>query len=115
VFASDFEAGGSDLSSIDLGSADDDLISAVAAANPNTIVVLNTGSAVTMPWLAQVRGPEPTKPAPCRDQPHRDIIRNASVFHRRWGWWPMDGWAAESERRGLIVRTARTVAEAAIR
>ena len=27
-------------------------ISAVAAANPNTIVVLNTGSAVTMPWLS---------------------------------------------------------------
>ncbi len=32
------------------------LISAVAAANPNTIVVLNTGSAVTMPWLSSVKG-----------------------------------------------------------
>ncbi len=30
------------------------LIAAVAAANPNTIVVLNTGSPVTMPWLADV-------------------------------------------------------------
>jgi beta-glucosidase len=56
VFASDFEAEGSDLTSIDLGSTDDNLISAVAAANPNTIVVLNTGSAVTMPWLSQVKG-----------------------------------------------------------
>jgi beta-glucosidase len=32
------------------------LISAVAAANPHTIVVLNTGSAVTMPWLSSVAG-----------------------------------------------------------
>jgi beta-glucosidase len=56
VFVSDFESEGSDLSSIDLGSADDNLISSVAAANPNTIVVLNTGSAVTMPWLSSVKG-----------------------------------------------------------
>jgi beta-glucosidase len=56
VFASYSEAEGGDLTSIDLGSADDSLISAVAAANPNTIVVLNTGSAVTMPWLSQVKG-----------------------------------------------------------
>ncbi|HSZ38581.1 MAG TPA: glycoside hydrolase family 3 C-terminal domain-containing protein [Trebonia sp.] len=56
VFASDYESEGSDLNSIDLGSADDNLIDAVAAANPNTIVVLNTGSAVTMPWLSQVKG-----------------------------------------------------------
>ena len=32
------------------------LISAVAAANPRTVVVLNTSSAVTMPWLGQVAG-----------------------------------------------------------
>jgi beta-glucosidase len=56
VFASLDESEGSDLTSIDLGTTDDNLISAVAAANPNTIVVLNTGSAVTMPWLSQVKG-----------------------------------------------------------
>jgi beta-glucosidase len=33
----------------------DALISAVAAANPNTIVVLNTGDPVLMPWVDQVR------------------------------------------------------------
>jgi beta-glucosidase len=31
------------------------LIEAVAAANPNTIVVLNTGGPVRMPWLGKVR------------------------------------------------------------
>ena len=56
VFASDFESEGSDLTSIDLPGQQNQLISAVAAANPNTIVVLNTGSAVTMPWLSQVKG-----------------------------------------------------------
>jgi beta-glucosidase len=56
VFVSNFETEGSDLSSIDLSSADNSLISAVAAANPHTIVVLNTGSAVTMPWLSSVAG-----------------------------------------------------------
>jgi beta-glucosidase len=56
VFASLGESEGSDLTSIDLGSTQDNLISAVAAANPNTIVVLNTGSAVVMPWLSAVKG-----------------------------------------------------------
>ena len=56
VFASNFESEGSDLANIDLSSSQNSLISAVAAANPNTIVVLNTGSAVTMPWLSSVKG-----------------------------------------------------------
>ena len=32
------------------------LISAVAAANPNTVVVLDTGGPVLMPWLGQIKG-----------------------------------------------------------
>lgn len=56
VFASKYESEGYDVGDIDLGSAQNNLISAVAAANPNTVVVLNTGSAVTMPWLAAVKG-----------------------------------------------------------
>jgi beta-glucosidase len=56
VFANLNESEGSDLTSIDLGTTQDNLITSVAAANPNTIVVLNTGSAVTMPWLSSVKG-----------------------------------------------------------
>jgi hypothetical protein len=33
------------------------------------------------------------------------IVRNARLFHRRWGAWPMSGWLDEFERRGLVVRT----------
>jgi beta-glucosidase len=56
VFVSDTESEGSDLASIDLPSAENSLISAVAAANPHTVVVVNAGSAVTMPWLPSVAG-----------------------------------------------------------
>ncbi|WP_244928133.1 galactosyltransferase-related protein [Nocardioides sp. W7] len=30
-----------------------------------------------------------------------DILRNATLFHRRWGRWPMTGWLEEFERLGL--------------
>ncbi len=56
VFASNFETEGEDLATINLPASENQLISAVAAANPDTVVVLNTGSAVTMPWLDRVKG-----------------------------------------------------------
>jgi beta-glucosidase len=56
VFASNYETEGADLATIDLPASENQLISAVAAVNPDTVVVLNTGSAVTMPWLGQVKG-----------------------------------------------------------
>ncbi|MGI8716622.1 MAG: glycosyltransferase family 2 protein [Lapillicoccus sp.] len=29
------------------------------------------------------------------------IVRNANLFHDRWGWFPMGGWLAEFAERGL--------------
>jgi beta-glucosidase len=40
--------------SLDLGDGQNRLVAAVAAANPRTVVVLKTGSAVLLPWLEQV-------------------------------------------------------------
>ena len=54
VFASYGESETQDLDTIDLQAQQNDLIDAIATANPRTIVVLNTGSAVTMPWLSKV-------------------------------------------------------------
>ncbi|RMI36710.1 beta-glucosidase [Actinomadura harenae] len=51
VFAYDEGTEGADRSSLALPGPQNALISAVAAANPRTVVVLNTGSSVTMPWL----------------------------------------------------------------
>lgn len=31
-----------------------------------------------------------------------DIVRNASIFHRRWGTWPMRGWLDAFVERGLV-------------
>jgi beta-glucosidase len=56
VFASYPQNEGTDNTTIDLPGQQNQLISSVAAANPKTIVVLHTGSAVTMPWLNQVAG-----------------------------------------------------------
>ena len=44
---------GEDRTSLQLPGEQDRLIAAVEAANPRTIVVLETGAAVLMPWLAQ--------------------------------------------------------------
>jgi beta-glucosidase len=46
-----YETEGRDFPDLSLPEGQDKLIAAVAAANPRTIVVLETGSAVTMPWL----------------------------------------------------------------
>jgi len=56
VFAYQWESEGMDLENLSLPERQDDLIAKVAAANPHTIVVLETGSPVTMPWADQVSG-----------------------------------------------------------
>jgi len=56
VFAYQWISEGMDLPSLSLPDNQDALIAAVAKANPHTIVVLETGTAVTMPWLGDVAG-----------------------------------------------------------
>ncbi|MBN2550441.1 MAG: glycoside hydrolase family 3 C-terminal domain-containing protein [Anaerolineales bacterium] len=52
----EWESEGFDRPDMQLVQGQDALIERVAAANPNTIVVLNVGSPVAMPWLEKVRG-----------------------------------------------------------
>jgi beta-glucosidase len=54
IFAHKWESEGMDLDSLSLPDNQDELIAKVAAANPHTVVVLETGTAVTMPWADQV-------------------------------------------------------------
>jgi beta-glucosidase len=54
VFATQWMVEAYDAPSLSLPNGQDQLIEAVAAANPNTIVVLETGGAVLMPWLPRV-------------------------------------------------------------
>jgi beta-glucosidase len=54
VFAYQWESEGMDLPSLALPDHQDDLIAKVAAANPHTVVVVESGGPVTMPWVGQV-------------------------------------------------------------
>jgi beta-glucosidase len=54
VVSDDTESEAADRPSLNLPSAQDELIEAVAAANPSTVVVVDAGAPVVMPWLSQV-------------------------------------------------------------
>jgi beta-glucosidase len=56
VFAYQWLAEDMDLPSLSLPDNQDVLIEQVVAANPRTVVVLETGTAVTMPWIDKVAG-----------------------------------------------------------
>jgi beta-glucosidase len=51
VFVNQPMSEGRDAATLSLPEKQDDLVAAVAAANPKTIVVLETGGPVTMPWI----------------------------------------------------------------
>lgn len=55
VFAYQWSSEGMDLPSLSLPENQDALIERVAEANPHTVVVLETGTAVTMPWVDKVQ------------------------------------------------------------
>lgn len=56
VFATQWTSEAADVPNLSLPNKQDDLIAAVAQANPRTVVVLQTGTPVTMPWLDNVAG-----------------------------------------------------------
>jgi beta-glucosidase len=54
VVSDDTESETVDRSGLNLPSAQNELISAVAAANPRTVVVIDAGAPVSMPWINRV-------------------------------------------------------------
>lgn len=108
VFVSQWESEGMDRTDLNFSGGQDALVSAVAAANPHTIVVAENGGAVVMPWLNDVsavleawypgqKGGEAianilfgdvnpsgklpmTFPASVNDLPHPVIAANSNVF-----------------------------------
>jgi beta-glucosidase len=54
VIVGDVEKEGADRPNLSLGGNQDDLVRAVVAANPHTVVVLNSGAPVLMPWVDEV-------------------------------------------------------------
>ena len=74
-YASNLESEGFDRTTLNLPAGQDDLIRAVAAANKNTIVVINAGSPVAMDWIEQTS-------------------RGFGYVVRRAGGWPRDRFSA---------------------
>ena len=56
VFVNQYMTEGRDAATLSLPNNQDALVSAVAAANPHTIVVIESGGPVTMPWVGSVKG-----------------------------------------------------------
>jgi beta-glucosidase len=56
VFVNQPTSEGRDVATLSLPDNQDALVAAVAAANPHTIVVLETGGPVSMPWIGSVSG-----------------------------------------------------------
>ena len=56
VFVQQWMTEGQDAATLSLPDKQDALVEAIAKANPNTIVVLETGGPVTMPWAPRVKG-----------------------------------------------------------
>ncbi|MBB6144764.1 beta-glucosidase [Silvibacterium bohemicum] len=56
VFVQQWQMEGMDLPTLALPDNQDALVEAVAAVNPHTIVVLETGTAALMPWAGKVEG-----------------------------------------------------------
>ena len=56
VFVTQWMSEGQDSATLSLPDKQDALVAAVAAANPNTIVVLENGGPVNMPWAKNVKG-----------------------------------------------------------
>ncbi len=54
LFATQWTGEAFDVPNLSLPNKQDELIASVAAANPKTVVVLETGGPVTMPWLQNV-------------------------------------------------------------
>lgn len=56
-------------------------------------------------WLGDARAyhqHHPTQDPPV--QHLHDVLRNARIFHDRWGWWPMTGWLRAFADQGLVHR-----------
>ena len=54
VFVTRHELEGFDVPNLDLPHGQDELVEAVAKANPRTIVVMETGNPISMPWIDRV-------------------------------------------------------------
>lgn len=60
---------------------------------------------VELAWIGSARAAHQYHPVESPPVRHLDaILRNAALFHERWGEWPMRGWLDAFEAEGLVAR-----------
>lgn len=60
---------------------------------------------VSLAWIGSARAYHQHHPVSSPPVEHlEDVVRNAALFHARWGTWPMRGWLDAFERDGLVAR-----------
>jgi beta-glucosidase len=80
VFAYQWESEGADLATLALPDEQNKLIERIVAANPRTIVILETGSPASMPWIDEVAGVvEAWYPGICGGKALADILTGRVV------------------------------------
>ena len=58
-------------------------------------------------WVGGATAYHQHHPAHSPPLQHLDaVVRNAGVFHQRWGWWPMTGWLEQFRELGLAAPDA---------
>jgi GT2 family glycosyltransferase len=64
-----------------------------------------SAAAIPMRWVGGAHAFHQFHPVSDPPVEHlHDIVRNAEIFHQRWGWWPMEGWLTAFHERGLVTR-----------
>jgi beta-glucosidase len=86
IFEYQWQSEGMDLPNLSLPDNQDALIEQVAAANPHSIVVLETGTAVTIPWIDKVAGVVEAWYAGSAG--HKALAMSLSVMSIRLASWP---------------------------
>lgn len=67
-------------------------------------VVGRLGGSLT--WIGGATAYHQHHPPASVDRAHvASVVRNATLFARRWGWWPMESWLEGFAERGLAART----------
>jgi N-acetylglucosaminyl-diphospho-decaprenol L-rhamnosyltransferase len=86
--------GGFDEAYVGYGGEDTDFAATAAARG------------IELAWVGAARAFHQHHPVESPPVSHLDdILRNAALFHSRWGRWPMGGWLSAFEQSGLIAHS----------
>ena len=83
-----------------------DITAALRNAYLDLMLALAERAGLGFGWVGDARAYHQWHPTADPPVHHAaDIVRNATLFHERWGWWPMEGWLRGLADAGVVERT----------